>query len=273
MGVSAHNNSRARAGVTLPAGRGRAGGFALNRAAPAAWIGLLAPLLLPAQDRRIDHNAHGWYVYNGDHPIRESRWGAHLEGQWRRHDVITKWQQLLLRPGVNYEVNDLLTLAGGYGFIRSHPYGDFPAASGNDEHRIWQQALLRYRTGRVGWATRLRFENRFIGVRDPERGDQDFRFENRFRALQQIRVPLSSRTYLTAYDELWFYVKPYVSSSVFDQNRAYAALGVNLDRYWRFEVGYLNQSLLQRSGRVLESNHTLMLVVSTNAPFGRRGGN
>jgi hypothetical protein len=30
----------------------------------------------------------------------------------------------------------------------------------------------------------------------------------------------------------------------------------------------MNQVLLQRNGRVLESNHTLMLSVVTDAPFG-----
>ncbi len=33
-------------------------------------------------------NTNGWYNYFGDHPVSE-RWGVHLEGQWRRHDVIT----------------------------------------------------------------------------------------------------------------------------------------------------------------------------------------
>ena len=46
-------------------------------------------MLATADDRKVDHNAHGWYNYFGDHPIGGSKWGAHLEGQYRRHDVIT----------------------------------------------------------------------------------------------------------------------------------------------------------------------------------------
>lgn len=237
-----------------------------------AGIQLLAlPLLLLAQYREIDHNAHGWYNYFGDHPIGRSRWGVHLEGQWRRHDVLTRWQQLLLRPGVNYEVNSVLMLTAGYGYIRSYPYGDFPAASAaTPEHRIWQQAWLRYRTGNVRWTTRLRFENRFLGSRNQATGETDYRFENRFRGWQQIRVPLAGPLYFTAYDEIWFYVKPYVSSSAFDQNRAYAAVGFDLNPAWRFEAGYMNQAILQRSGAVLESNHTLMMSLFSTAPFGKR---
>ena len=59
-------------------------------------------------------------------------------------------------------------------------------------------------------------------------------------------------------------------SSLFDQNRAYAALGLNIQPGWRFETAYMNQALLQRSGRVLELNHILMFSVLSNAPFPRK---
>jgi len=33
---------------------------------------------------QTDNNAHGWYMYFGDHAFGKSKSGAHLEGQWRR---------------------------------------------------------------------------------------------------------------------------------------------------------------------------------------------
>jgi len=92
-------------------------------------------------------------------------------------------------------------------------------------------------------------------------------YENRFRAWQQATVPLSGRFYLTGYDEVWFYVKPYQASSVFDQNRAYTALGFNIKPGWRFETAYMNQVVLVRSGRVLDVNHILAFSILSNAPF------
>ena len=228
--------------------------------------------MIPAQERITSHQAHGWYNYFGDHAFGDSKWGVHLEGQWRRHDVITKGQQLLLRPGVNYTVNDWLMLTVGYAFADTFRYGEYPAARFRfPEHRIWEQALFRYRTGNIAWLTRIRFENRFLGVVNPEtRSVDSYRYENRLRMLQQIRVPITQRQYFTAYDEFWVYVKPYVSSSAFDQNRAYVALGHQFNDRWRFEAGYMNQAILQRSGSVLESNHTLMLSILTDQPFRRR---
>jgi hypothetical protein len=229
-------------------------------------VALLCPNWLFAQERMVDHNAHGWYSYFGDHPFGGSKWGVHLEEQYRRHDVVRQWQQLLLRPGLNYQAKRNLMLTLGYAYARSFSYSEFaPLPKPTNEHRIWEQALFRYSTGRVAWATRLRFENRFLGSAVPGTG---FRYENRFRSLQQATIQLRKPLYLTGYNEFWVFVKPYVSNSAFDQNRAYAALGFNLRPTWRLEVGYMNQALLHRSGSVLESNHTLMLSLYSTARIG-----
>jgi hypothetical protein len=222
---------------------------------------LLTPCLLPAQGRIQDHNLHGWFTYFGDHPVAGSKWGVHLEGQFRRHDVVTKWQQLLLRPGINYQASKSVMLTAGYAFIRSNTYSEYaPPAPVALEHRLWEQVWIKYRTGKTNWSTRLRFENRFLSGR----------YENRFRAWQQIKVPVAPRKYFTAYDEFWVYVKPYQSNSAFDQNRAYAAMGFDLKPTLRLEAGYMNQAILVRSGSRLELNHTLVVSLFSTAPFFQR---
>lgn len=219
--------------------------------------------------RVIDPESHGWFNYFGDHPLGKSRWGLHLEGQWRRSNVVTQWQQLLLRPGVNYQIHPRVMLTAGYAFIDTFQYGDYPVRARFPEHRLWQQAQIRSNTGKVVWTTRLRFENRFLGV--IENGSvARYRYENRFRALQRITVPVKGRLFFTAYDEIFAYVAPYQSASVIDQNRAYGALGWKLKPGWNFEAGYMMQTLLQRNGRIAEANNTLMISVVSTAPFRRK---
>jgi hypothetical protein len=231
-----------------------------------AALALLSSLVLSAQERIHDQNLHGWFSYFGDHPITSgSRWGIHLEGQFRRHDVITRWQQLLLRPGVNYQLNSKVTLTGGYAFIRSNVYSEYAAAAPvAHEHRLWEQAWIRYRAGKIGLNTRLRFENRFVGT------GNGFRYENRFRAWQQARFPIAPKKYFTVYDEFWVYVKPYQSNSWFDQNRAYAAFGLELTPNNRIETGYMQQTILVRNGSRLEFNHTIMVTLFSTAPFSKK---
>ena len=108
------------------------------------------PALLAAQpaSRVSDHNSHAWIMYFGDHKLSD-KWGVHLEGQWRRSDLGVNWQQLLLRPGVNYHAGKNIMLTLGYGYVRTYPYGDYPALVAFPEHRVYQQALVRQPVGRA----------------------------------------------------------------------------------------------------------------------------
>ena len=114
----------------------------MSKSTIAIAITLLQGLLLAQPSTSVsDHNANAWGMYFGDHKVSE-KWGVHLEGQWRRANVGRNWQQLLVRPGVNYHVNKNLMLTVGYGYIRNYPYGEFPALTAFPEHRIYQQALV-----------------------------------------------------------------------------------------------------------------------------------
>ncbi|MEX2262765.1 MAG: DUF2490 domain-containing protein [Bryobacteraceae bacterium] len=222
--------------------------------------------------RLRDTNANGWFMYFGDHPVSE-KWGIHLEGQWRRYDVITRWQQLLLRPGVNYELNRSVMFTVGYGYINTWPYGDFPAADAFPEHRIFQQVLLKHKAGKVDLQHRYRLEQRFIGEvgrrEDGSKQIESWRYQNRFRYMLRGSIPLRGPWYVGLYDEIFLHFAPNFGPNVFDQNRAYGALGYNFGRIGRLETGYMNQLLAQRNGRVLEVNHTLQLGFYSNLPFGR----
>ncbi len=230
-----------------------------------------------AAGRVWDTNRHGWYMYFGDHPVR-GRWGAHLEGQWRRHDVATRWQQLLLRPGVNYELNQSAMLTLGYAYVKTHPYGDFPGRYPFPEHRIYQQVLVRQKAGGVRLQHRFRLEQRFIGQVLPG-GDgavkvDSWRYQNRYRQFHKAEAPLGrtgkrQNWYAAFYDEIFVNFAPRHGAGVFDQNRAYAALGYSLGKPGKIEVGYMNQILARRNSSIRESNHTLQVAVFSSFPFGK----
>jgi len=61
------------------------------------WIGIGRA---QSTDAIISLQQHAWFNYFGNQAISK-HWGLHLEGQFRRDDFGAKWQQLLLRPGVN----------------------------------------------------------------------------------------------------------------------------------------------------------------------------
>ena len=51
--------------------------------------------------KEIVTQEHGWAMYFGNHRLTD-KWGVHTEYQWRRADYFDRWQQSLLRLGVDY---------------------------------------------------------------------------------------------------------------------------------------------------------------------------
>lgn len=235
-----------------------------------------APLAAQDSSRILASQPNAWFNYFGDHAVSR-RWGLHLEGQWRRHGPVDDWMQLLLRPGINYYVNPNVMLSGGYAFIRTYPYGEFPVATAFPEHRFWQQALIRHRpAAKLAMQHRYRLEQRNLGVMSvhldgpPRR--TSYRFENRFRYLVRGDIQLTEKNgrpdwYLAAYNEIMVNFGRNVGANIFDQNRAYLAAGKSLRNGVRLEAGYMNQLLQQRNGRIFELNHTIMVSLFSSIRF------
>lgn len=238
---------------------------ALTRSLSKILAALAVAASAHAEHRVTDNNAHLWVIYDGQHPLGTSKWRFNMDAQWRRSDLGLTWQQLLLRPSIGYAFNRRLNLAGGYAFVETYPYGSFPFATRFSEHRAWEQATLAYNSGKVAWASRFRFENRWI----QNVGRQDWRYENRLRLLQRMTVPLKGTSYLNLHNEFWILIPPYLGVSWFDQNRAYAGFGWRVADGWNVEAGYMNQALLRRSGLILESNHTVRLTLISTARIGK----
>lgn len=227
-------------------------------------LALLVSAGLSAQTRVHTNNANGWFMYFGDHPISGSKWGVHLEGQWRRHDIVQNWQQLLLRPAVNYQMNANVMLTAGYGFIDTHRYGAFPVSRAFLEHRVFQQVQVANKIGKVNMTHRYRLEQRFLGQ------NNEWRHENRFRYMARVMVPLKGKWSLAIFAEPMINFGRNVGANVFDQNRAYVAAAYQMRKHARLEVGFMEQTILQRNGRNVENNHTFQLAVYSNLPFGQK---
>lgn len=219
--------------------------------------------------KAADVNFNGWYSYFGDHQIK-GRWELHLENQWRRSDGGLKWQQNLFRPGVNYVLNEQVTITAGYGNILSWPYGDYPAPQRNLEHRLWEQVNFTQRFSRFRFGHRIRQEQRWIREYDAATHEPvRFRYQNRFRYMARVTIPTRGKWYGTFHDEIWFHMSPNKGARTFDQNRLYGALGRKLTRNNSLEAGYMYQAVAQRNGLVTEHNNTLMVSFISRMPFGR----
>jgi hypothetical protein len=229
------------------------------------------------QLRQIGDNSNGWFMYMGDHKVSE-KWGVHLEAQVRRSNIVSLPQQLLLRPGINYHFNNQVFASAGYAFVETHPYGKFPVLRDFSEHRIWEQIQIKNQLKNVEYISRFRLEQRYVHsivgtVGNYSEGPTVY--SNRFRLLQRFSVPLKGQKiedkslYLTAYDEFFVNFGKQIKYNIFDQNRAYIALGYKLPNIGRLELGYMNQLLVKSDGIKIENNHTLAVSLNSNIDFFR----
>ena len=218
-----------------------------------------------------DKNFNSWFNYFGDHQVSR-RWGVHLETQVRRARGVLSWQQLLLRPAVNFTINKHVFLTAGYTFLYTWPYGDFPRPFKVPENALFEQIVFKHKLGRVGIQHRLREEQRFIGQFNAANDDiEGWQSRHRFRYFLRADVPLGSgpesRFGLAFYNEFFVQFGANHGSNILDQNRAYGAFTYKLSKNNRVEAGYMYQYIPLRNGFIVEHNHNLQFALFSSSPF------
>lgn len=231
--------------------------------------------------RQATDNRNAWLMFFGSARFSE-RVGLHAEVQWRRTDYVSEPQQLLLRTGLNLNLKPGLLLTAGYCFVDSYPYGEFPVKSRFPENRLWQQLQMRSLLSRTEWISRFRLEQRFSKLPVERSGSPgefvpgESVFTHRFRILNRFSIPFRGKEirdrslYVSLYDELFISFGHWVEGNIFDQNRAYLAIGYVVPRLGRIEAGFMEQTLLKPDGRRIENNHTLQLSLISTLDFRKR---
>jgi hypothetical protein len=217
-----------------------------------------------AQNSRItDKNTIGWF--NNFSTINfSSKWSGHMEYQWRRENIVKDRQQSLFRTGVNYRVNNKLTLRLGYAWIETFPYGDIPIQAAGKrfpEHRSFQMATITDNINGLDMSHRFMLEQRWVGrytnaaLSKPD----DFLFLNRFRYMYRMQMAIGKKKiedktpYAAIYDEIFIGFGKNVNENVFDQNRLALLLGYRFNNKLRVEGGFLQQ--IVQLGRELNNRN------------------
>ena len=190
-------------------------------------------LTLPFMGISQDSDLGNWLIYIGSKKLN-SKWNIHNEVQYRNYDAMGDLEQLLLRTGIGYNLDNNNNILLGYGYILSENYVDNTDNKITiNEHRIFQQYSAKQNVGVVKLSHRYRFEQRFV--------EDDFKL--RFRYFIGLNIPLKkndngqSPVYLSAYNEIFLNSK----SSIFDRNRLYGGVGYRINANIRLELGYMNQ--------------------------------
>lgn len=189
---------------------------------------LLGSIVLNAQ-RPGEDDLGAWYMYFGTNKVSE-RFSIHTEAQFRYYETTSNFNQLLLRTGVNYHINPDAIATVGYGFINTdNTFGNFAFETDTNEHRIFEQFILKNKVWEFLFEHRYRLEQRFL---DMGNGNVT---EHRARYRFQLTLPLTDTFYLNFYDELFINLQ----DELFGQNRLYGAVGINITENSSLQLGYM----------------------------------
>ncbi len=232
--------------------------------------------------KEIVNQRNAWIMYFGNHMLND-RWGLHTEYQWRRAgreesaNIFQDWQQSLMRLGLDYYAKNQTQWTAGYGWIKTFQYGDQPVINSFNEHRIWEQFIVKNKIGRIDIQHRYRLEQRFIEqyklTSNNYYEQNGYVFRNRIRYRFLITVPLSRKEladntlFLSVYDEPFLGFGKGIGKNILDQNRLYGALGWRFNKNFNIQLGYLNQYIVKTDGIKAERNHTLQLGITYNLSF------
>lgn len=175
------------------------------------------------------------------------------EFQGRFGDDTSRLSQVMVRPGIGYEINPNSSVWVGYGWI---PTDDPFTKTPFNERRLWQQFSWKdsYSFGTL--SSRTRFEQRWA----PRVGD-DTAF--RLRQMLKISSPLSQAPAysLVASDEYFLNLNDtdWSPKSGFDQNRLFLGIGYNFDKNSKTEIGYMNQYINRSNTSVNLNDHILSI--------------
>ena len=185
-----------------------------------------------------------WLMYFGQNRISD-KLSIHTEFQYRNHTAIpVNPEQLMIRTGLNYHLNENAFVTAGYAYIPSYFYDTEQSAPEQEEHRIWQQLIMNNYLGRVKFEHRYRVEQRWV--------EDDYR--NRFRYRLMAFIPLNKKQmepktiFIGLYDEIFVNGE----QVFFDRNRAYAALGYQINATTQVQAGLLHQQISGFGKRYLQ---------------------
>jgi len=202
---------------------------------------------------KAENKLGNWLMYFGTHKISE-KYSLHYETQLRNYEIISNFNQLLPRVGLNYHIDENSIVTAGYAFIPTQ--NEFDKGWGKEmvtENRIWEQFILRNSINRVKIRHRYRLEQRWVKAGDITN------YKNRARYMLSLKLPISkneeSPLFISLYDEIFLNI----SDNPFDQNRLFAALGFQVNKQMNIQLGYLRH----RAGSLDLNRLQLALFLNT----------
>ncbi|WP_411895511.1 DUF2490 domain-containing protein [Winogradskyella sp. A2] len=149
------------------------------------------------------------------------------------YELSTENPQLILGiVGLNYHINKNVTVGIGYANGVIDTSFEINDVTNISENRILEQIVLKHKLNSIGLSHRFKLEQRFLEF--PTENILKHRIRYRFKS----NISINKTLFVSIYDEIHFNLNEFD----FQQNRAYAGLGGNLNKNINVQLGYLRHS-------------------------------
>ncbi|WP_281777712.1 DUF2490 domain-containing protein [Croceibacter atlanticus] len=145
------------------------------------------------------------------------------EFNFRRTNFFQDWEQIVLRPSVQYKLDNVFTAAVGYSYIQNYSYADFSTPIDTRENNLWQQLFIKQTLKNFDISHRIRFEERFreqVSRVDNLSSISGTDYSGRLRYRFIVTVPLLKKQHISvvAYDEVFLNFEDGLQPKNLDQN-------------------------------------------------------
>lgn len=203
-----------------------------------------------AQENIVKDKTNTWFTVLNRLTIN-SKWSVSNELHERQGAFLSEHATFLWRPSIDYHLNSDVELSFGYSYINNEP--NEPNANPKInvvENNIWEQVLLKHKTGKVSFQHRFRQEHRWFDEVSMNTSG-DFRktgtdFANRFRYRITVNTPIKTleggkEIFFQGFDEIWISQTEGLAPKSFSRNWLYLGLGYKFNAKTNLQLGYMNQ--------------------------------
>ncbi|WP_230142083.1 MULTISPECIES: DUF2490 domain-containing protein [unclassified Pedobacter] len=212
---------------------------------------------------QTQHQNSGWFMLLNNTKFSD-KWGLQFDVQLRSADDWGYLRNTLVRPALQYFINNKHNVALGYLWQTTHTESAGSADLTLHEHRIFEQYIYSHKIKSVFASHRLRLEQRFIGRTGEDVFSQRFRYFFRLiQPLQKTQPTFAKGPFVALQNEVFLNIqnKDKINNSIFDQNRLYLAAGYRFSKQFDLEAGYMNQATHGVSNNTV--NNIIQLAVYT----------
>ena len=212
---------------------------------------------------QTQHQNSGWFMFLNNTKFND-KWGLQFDVQLRSGDDWGYVRNTLVRPALQYFINDKNNVALGYLWQTTDMHQIGSSQNLFHEHRIFEQYIYSHKIKSVFASHRFRVEQRFIGRSGEDVFSQRFRYFVRLiQPLQKTQPTFTKGPFVALQNEVFLNLqnKDKINNSVFDQNRLYLAAGYRFSKQFDLEAGYMNQASKGLTNNTV--NNIIQLAVYT----------